>query len=157
MEVTVKHDSNSGAVIQARCSGATAGSLCVFCFKETKTAQHLFCFCEVSRQIWKLVFQWMGVTEINNRDVLNDFVAFGKVIKVKNRRGIKHLIWLTVVWNLWIARNEILFKGGAAFVTSILMAIKHSAWGWFKARKGRKCGVSWEEWISCPMGSLLLL
>lgn len=32
----------------------------VLCFKEEETVAHMFCECEVSRQIWRGVFTWLG-------------------------------------------------------------------------------------------------
>lgn len=46
-----------------------------------------------------------------------------------------------MVWNIWYARNSILFKGGTVNVKSVVMAVIYIAWGWFKARKRRNCGV----------------
>lgn len=56
-------------------------------------------------------------------------------IKGKKERGIKHLIWIAVVWNLRSARNKVLFRGEVVNM-KICMSVIYTAWGWFVARKG---------------------
>lgn len=67
-------------------------------------------------------------------------MEFGGQVKGKSQRGVKHLIWIAVMWNLSRARDKVVFKGEAVFVISTVMSIKYVAWGWFVARKGRNSG-----------------
>lgn len=122
-----------------------------------ETTSHLFCECEITGKIWELVYQWLGVDEAQDGNVICHFREFERLTKGTRRKGEKYLIWLAAVWNIWIVRNKVVFKGEVVFISSVLLAIKHGAWRWFKARKGRNCGVSWSDWFNWPMGCLLCL
>lgn len=128
---------------------------CVFCFKETETISHLFCTCVMTKEIWNRILAWMGTDMLCNIKLVTNFMHFGEIFKGKKRKGIKHLIWIAVVWNIWSARNKILFKGVVVTVKYFIMSVIYTAWGWFKARRGRNCGVVLSDWINCPMAYLL--
>lgn len=83
--------------------------------------------------------------------IVANFMTFGEKFNKRRRKGIKHLIWIVVVWN---ARNNVIFRGGAVNVKSIVMVVVYTSWGWFIA-KGRNCGVGFSNWFNCPMGCLL--
>lgn len=136
---------------------STRDLCCVFCFKEIKTASHLFCRCEVMRKIWSLVLLWLDTDEDQYDCVVSSFLEFGRKLKGKKRRRVKHLIWIAVVWNIWAARNKVVFKGEVVNVKSIVMSIKYTAWVWFIAMKGRNSGALLSDWFYCPIGCLLLV
>lgn len=125
---------------------------CVLCFRENESVEHLFLACNVVKSIWSQVFSWMGVPIVEPEDVISHFVEFGKMVKGRKQKGVKHLIWMAVVWNIWLARNKVIFQGEVASVPSIVSGIKDVAWCWFKARRGRNCGVVWSDWYNCPLG-----
>lgn len=82
------------------------------------------------------MFSWMDMDVVQNNCVVSSFLEFGGKLIGKKRRGVKHLIWIAVVWNIWAARNKVVFKGEVVNVKSIVMAIKYTAWSWFIARNG---------------------
>lgn len=60
---------------------------------------------------------------ILHSDLVTNFMQFGENFKRKKRRGIKHLIWIAVVWNIWSARNKTLFKGKIVNAKSVVMSV----------------------------------
>lgn len=130
---------------------------CVFCFLEDETVSHLFLNCHIIKNIWQLVFSWLGEPYCDEDDVTTHFMEFGKMIKGKRQKRVKHLIWLAVIWNIWMARNRVVFKGEVLSIPSLLLGIKDTAWCWFKARKGKNCQAGWAEWYNSPLGVISTL
>jgi len=62
-------------------------------------------YCTFSQQVWKEVFGWMGVEELNKNDGVMDMFKFSKLIKEKKVKRVKHLIWLANTWNIWLINH----------------------------------------------------
>ncbi|XP_058741966.1 uncharacterized protein LOC131614391 [Vicia villosa] len=84
---------------------------CVFCFQEMETSSPHFDSCPFTRRIWNKVGQWIGDNvNLQNEDLRNFLDHFDKIKAVKERLTVG-VIWIAVMWNLWMIRNAILFKG----------------------------------------------
>ena len=130
---------------------------CVLCSSEDETIKHIFLDCRVAKKIWQQVCLWLDVPIVEGEDIQAHFMAFGKLIKGKKQKRVKHLIWMAVIWNIWLTRNKVIFKEEATTILVMISGIKDCAWAWFKARQGRTCWVGWSDWYNCPMGCLLSL
>jgi hypothetical protein len=64
------------------------------------------------------------------------------------------LIWQTVTWSLWKARNSLIFEGKKFKVYEIVDAIKHRSLEWFIARKHVSVCIPY-EWEKFPLDCLL--
>lgn len=102
---------------------STRDLCCVLCFKEIETTTHLFCRCEFTKKVWRKIVSWIRLDVDVQDDVLINFFQFGELIKGRKRRELKHLLWIAVVYNLWVARNKVLFRGEVTNVRSIVMSI----------------------------------
>lgn len=72
----------------------------VFCFKEIETISQLFGTCEVTKEIWSRIFAWLGVDANLSSDLVSNVIQFGEFFKGKQRRGIRHLIWIATDYRL---------------------------------------------------------
>jgi hypothetical protein len=82
------------------------------------------------------------------------FHSFGFPFKCKVRTKGINLIWQTVLWSIWLARNSLIFDGVRLQVTDIVEAIKYRSLKWFLARKVGVVHLSY-EWEKYPLECLL--
>ncbi|GKV36397.1 hypothetical protein SLEP1_g44538 [Rubroshorea leprosula] len=83
---------------------------CALCNEEEeKDSTHLFLNCKIVRWVWMACSKWWGTNIMMNRDCWNTFQLIGKGIKGSNIREGMDCIWKTIVWSMWIARNQKIF------------------------------------------------
>jgi hypothetical protein len=110
-------------------------SLCVWCHSELESEVHLFTKCDVAVKVWSAIHSWLGLITAVPGNLTLSFESFGFPFKCKKRRKGFNLIWQTVNWSLWLARNTFIFEGKTLKVYEIVDAIKHRSLDWFIASK----------------------
>jgi len=76
---------------------------CLFC-SEDESIHHLFFDCVVSRQIWYLISECLGV------NIGANFISIG-IMWLSNKRFLVHnVITSATLWGLWKLRNELCFQ-----------------------------------------------
>jgi hypothetical protein len=109
---------------------------CVFCFKEHEDINHLFFNCNVSEEVWRAIFRWMGLHVAPCVSICNHFTLFGDSLKATNNKRSRHIIWLAMTWCLWRKRNNILFLSEFVNVSSLVEQIMYNiAWFWLIGRE----------------------
>jgi hypothetical protein len=104
-------------------------------------------------EVWVAIYAWIGLSTVVPGNVSISFEAFGFPFKCKKRRKGLNLIWQTVAWSLWLARNRFIFDGTSLKVQEVVEAIKHRSLEWFIAR--RFPGVClFYEWEKLPLDCL---
>jgi hypothetical protein len=134
----------------------TASSLAcyVWCGGEMESESHLFTTCTVAVDVWRAVYSWLGVCTVVPGNIFQSFESFGYPFKCKKRAKGLILIWQTVIWCLWKARNSIIFEGKVQRIYDIVEAIKRRSLEWFTARKFAGVCMLY-EWEKAPLLCLL--
>jgi hypothetical protein len=132
----------------------TPHSQCVWCHSELESEVHLFTKCEVAVEVWRAIHSWLGLTTAVPGNLALSFESFGFPFKCKKRKKGMNLIWQTVTWSLWIARNNFIFEGKKLKVYEIVDAIKHRSLDWFIASKFAGVCLLY-EWEKFPLECLL--
>jgi hypothetical protein len=127
---------------------------CVFCMLVEETESHLFSCCPVAVDVWTAINAWLGVSTAVPCNLSLSFQSFGFPFKCKVRTKGINLIWQTVLWSIWLARNSLIFDGVRLHVTDIVEAIKYRSLKWFLARKVGVVHLSY-EWEKYPLECLL--
>jgi hypothetical protein len=127
-----------------------AQALCVWCSSEVETENHLFMTCPVAVTVWTAVHAWLGLITAVPGNVSLSFQAFGFPLKTKKSAKGFMLIWQTVVWSLWKARNSLIFDGKKVEIYEIVDAIKYRSLDWFRARKYDSICIPY-EWEKFPI------
>jgi hypothetical protein len=115
--------------------GSPSQAFCARCQLGVETEAHLFMTCSVAVEVWIAIYAWIGLSTVVPGNVSLSFEAFGFPFKCKRRRKGLNLIWQTVTWSLWLARNTLIFDGKTLKVYDIVDAIKRRSLEWFIARK----------------------
>jgi hypothetical protein len=105
-------------------------------------------------EVWAAVHLWLGVCTAAPGSIHHSFEAFGFPFKCKKREKGIILIWQTMTWSLWLARNSTIFEGKLPKVYDIVEAIKHRSLEWFIARKFPGVCLFY-EWEKLPLLCLL--
>ena len=88
-------------------------SPCFTCEQEEDNVDHILAQCVYARQVWFLCFRELGVDEAlipTTEDTLGDWwVSARKRIDKRHRRGFDTLC-ISVYWNLWKQRNDVVFR-----------------------------------------------
>jgi hypothetical protein len=124
-----------------------SSSCCVWCPLIDESESHLFFTCPVAVEVWTAVWAWLGFVTVVPGNAIQSFESFGVPFRNKLRIKGLNLIWQTVVWSIWLARNSLIFEGVKMEGHQIMDAIKHRSFQWFIARKqGVVClSLEWEK------------
>jgi hypothetical protein len=119
-------------------------ALCAWCSSEVETEAHLFMTCLVAVAVWTAIHAWLGLSTAVPGNVSLSFQAFGFPLKTKKCAKGFMLIWQTVAWSLWKARNSLIFYGKKVEINEIVDAIKYRSLEWFRARKHASVCIPYE-------------
>jgi hypothetical protein len=82
------------------------GGNCVWCDSSPGSAKHLFAHCWFGHRVWYEIFKWFGVLMVMPHNLMSLLDCFcASVYNKRSKRGFL-LVWHTVVWSIWRARNQ---------------------------------------------------
>jgi hypothetical protein len=111
---------------------------------------HLFFSCPLAVEVWTMVMAWLGLVTAVPGNAFHSFESFGVPFRTNTRIKGLILIWQTVVWSIWLARNALIFEGVKKEGHEIVDAIKHRSLQWFIARKQGVVCLAY-EWEKLPL------
>ena len=110
--------------------------LCPFCNQVTESVSHIFTQCRLTRRVWDLVIEWLGLHTLkpNTWPTLSfqDWWLLLTDGSTPNRKAISTLA-LLVTWELWTERNARVFKHKSTPPPVIFDRIKKEARLWVLA------------------------
>jgi hypothetical protein len=106
------------------------GGNCVWCANFSESANHLFLHCSVAHRVWCEIFKWLGVVVVMPANSFHLFDCFSEAgVNKKSRKGLR-LVWHTAIWELWRARNNLIFNNIREEPMDIVEGIKVLSWRW---------------------------
>lgn len=84
--------------------------LCPLCNKGNQTNAHLLITCEYTREVIDWVFKWCGIQNksfATIKDFIDYAVAWGNCPRNKS---ILNMVFCCFIWNIWMTRNDEVFK-----------------------------------------------
>jgi hypothetical protein len=126
-----------------------AGRNCVWCDQDPESANHLFLHCRTAHKVWYEIFKWLGLVVVMPPNILSLFACVSDAARSNKVRSGFLLVWHTVLWSLWRARNDDIFNGVKKGVVDTVEDIKVLSWKWSVDRlKISPC--LFYEWIWDP-------
>ncbi|XP_058749960.1 uncharacterized protein LOC131622973 [Vicia villosa] len=127
---------------------------CVFCSSAEEDSNHLFVGCPVLEKVWEKIGVWIGTSISLSNLELRNYLAFFDKIKVLDERLTVGIIWMAVVWNFWIMRNAIVFRGCTFSFDECVSAIVLSSWKWFRAVNISSVYCNFHVWNILPLNCI---
>lgn len=122
--------------------------------KAEETPIHLFSKCRFATSVWFKVQVWLGFKMVFAEDMENLLLNFASAIPHKGKE-----IWLTtwhgLIWFIWKARDEVIFKGTISTPSEIFELIKINMWYWMKSRNKLFSTSVLMDWELCPGEAIL--
>ena len=130
-------------------------TICNRCGYCSESTDHLFVECLFARSIWWNVLVWMRVPWPTNCESLNDLVQL--LLDSPGSKKWKRIVYTVVmatVWNIWLARNRMVFDGKFIPVRRSVEAIKEDSFMWVSNRSNLP-QTSWEKWSEFSVSNML--
>ncbi|GKV35275.1 hypothetical protein SLEP1_g43574 [Rubroshorea leprosula] len=103
---------------------------CEFCGYQMEETSHIFTHCKVAYDLWNACFRWWGIRTALDREGSKVFQQHSSGLKVAEIREGWRCIWLVVVWTVWLARNDSIFKGKEADKCRLLELVQLRSFSW---------------------------
>ncbi|KAK3222417.1 hypothetical protein Dsin_009442 [Dipteronia sinensis] len=105
---------------------------CPLCRSSSETVDHLFLHCSWSWEVWSGCMQWWGVNSCPNNLIKDWIEGWNGLCPSMNRKGVWNILFFTVVWTIWEARNDLVFKAKEANISLSMDWVKFRVAWWFK-------------------------
>ncbi|WJX96105.1 hypothetical protein P8452_77351 [Trifolium repens] len=107
---------------------------CVWCGDSRETSTHLFLHCKLALGVWYQIFKWLGVIIVVPPNLFHLFDCLSEAAKNgKSRKGFR-LVWHSVIWCMWKARNDLIFNNVRKELLEVVEEIKIISWRWSAVR-----------------------
>jgi hypothetical protein len=113
-----------------RLIGEDESKRCVFCDSEDESALHLFLHCGMINNVRREVMRWLDFNVITPPNLFIHALCWSREVRTKRLRRGAWLIWHTVVWVVWKARNNRIFNNKIIGVEEMVDQIKAMSWQW---------------------------
>lgn len=102
-----------------------------FCNSALDETAHTLLHCPLSYGMWMLIYNWIGVDVVIPADLKSHhFLQHEGLLHNRISKSCWQLVWFSVVWSLWLLRNEIIFKGCGADYVKLFDLTRIRAWNW---------------------------
>lgn len=114
--------------------------MCPLCNLELETVNHLLVNCEFKHAVQYWIFRWCGIQPGRfscSKEFIEGTHLWGNCPK---KRLIGNTILFCLLWNVWIYRNEKVFKQMNTSATKVVDNIIPQSFAWCKHRSSFGCG-----------------
>ncbi|KAJ9555174.1 hypothetical protein OSB04_009788 [Centaurea solstitialis] len=127
----------------------TSSTFCPLCESEEETVEHLFHSCSAVKDLWRWFFDWCLIN-VGQQASFNQFLF--KILEcgksLKSRKFLEAAVG-GLVWFIWKARNNLIFKGVKFSASMVKDEFQATLFSWMKYRANCKF-LLWSLWCSCP-------
>jgi hypothetical protein len=116
-----------------------------------ETADHLFLGCNVFRQVWVLIFHWLGFSFVCPGNIKDHYTQFTRLAGLP-RPSYSYLkvIWLASIWEIWKDRNNCIFKSTVTDPHRILDKVKRVSFLWLSSNSV-PLAFGFHDWWRYPL------
>ncbi|GKV33677.1 hypothetical protein SLEP1_g42153 [Rubroshorea leprosula] len=126
---------------------------CGICGEEEEDAKHLFLRCNMVRWLWMACAKWWGIKVTLEEDCWNTSQIPEREQKEKCIRDGCDCIWNSLVWTVWLARNQKTFQGKEINREKLLELIQLKSFHWITTKKER-FAFTLTDWFLNPVACL---
>jgi hypothetical protein len=108
---------------------------CVWCDGGGESSSsHLFLHCNVALKVWYAIFNWLGVVIVMPPNLFILFECLSETASSKKGKNCFRLVWHSVIWVIWLARNNVIFNNVIKEPLEIIEDDKVISWKWSAVR-----------------------
>ena len=115
---------------QLKRRGMTFANRCFMCEEEEETIDHLLIHCKFAKMLWDLFLSIVGISWVFPHSVLHTLLAWQGCAVGKKRKKIWLAAPLCLFWNLWRARNRLVFENEVPSAQIIKANFVTNLWSW---------------------------
>ena len=115
---------------QLKRRGMTFANRCFMCEKEEEIIDHLLIHCKFAKMLWDLILSIVGISWVFPQSVLCTLLAWQGAAVGKKRKKIWFAAPLCLFWNLWRARNRLVFENEVPLAQRIKANFVTNLWTW---------------------------
>ncbi|GLT28862.1 hypothetical protein SLA2020_037660 [Shorea laevis] len=128
--------------------GSEEDQSCVLCGKKAESVNHLLFSCPIAWKVWSSCYQWWGINVAPQEKGWNHLIQHAGLFNNKFAKEAWKVIWFAVAWNMWLWRNQKIFKAKLEPQDKMIEVIKFQTFQWIKAKQWPE--ISKELWYICP-------
>ena len=115
---------------QLKCRGMEFANRCFMCEEEEETIDHLLIHCNFAKVLWDLFLSIVGISWVFPHSVLNNLLAWQGASVGKKRKKIWLAAPLCLFWNIWRARNRLVFENEVPNAQRTKASFVTNLWSW---------------------------
>ncbi|GKV44547.1 hypothetical protein SLEP1_g51717 [Rubroshorea leprosula] len=124
--------------------------MCEMCRGSIEDVNHLFSHCKVAFLVKSKCAQWWRFLSVQLENCLNDFEQQKPLIKDPSVRAGWDVVWFSIIWSLWLARNARIFRNQEHEADKIFELVRLRAFNWIKGRTA-SYSFSFHDWMLEPV------
>ena len=121
---------------QLKRRGMSFANKCFMCEEEEETIDHLLIHCNFAKMLWNLFLSIVGISWVFPHSVLHTLLSWQGAAVGKKRRKIWFAAPLCLFWNLWRARNMVVFENEVPSAQRIKVNFVSNLWTWANLYSG---------------------
>lgn len=126
--VLLNHLSTKDQLLKRNIIHSARDILCVMCFEEEETLDHLFLHSLVSKNIWRGILVWLGMDEGSFANCIKAFNFYSDSPQKYLSMDNISMFWFIMWWSIWLGRNNILFCSFVVSIDDIVAYFKFLTW-----------------------------
>ncbi|XVE77345.1 hypothetical protein DITRI_Ditri13aG0055200 [Diplodiscus trichospermus] len=148
---------------------------CSLCGSESETTNHLFFSCKVSWIVWSHWSNLWGISWAGSMKAWQFLIQWHYLFPYSCKDELSRITFCAVIWSIWLASNEIIFRGSRLDIGKIIDLSKIRCAEWVKSKWPHLCiaihdiirhpnvivippksslNRTLTEWIAPPFGAL---
>ena len=115
---------------QLKRRGMTFANRCFMCEEEEETIDHLMIHCKFTKMLWDLILSIVGISWVFPQSVIHTLLAWQGAAVGKKRKKIWFAAQQCLFWNIWRARNRLVFENEVPSTQRIKANFVTNLWTW---------------------------
>ena len=121
---------------QLKRRGMYFANRCFMCEEEEENIDHLLIHCKFAKMLWDLLLSIVGISWVFPHSVIHTLLAWQGTAVGKKRRKIWFAASLCLFWNIWRARNLLVFENEVPSAQRIKVNFVSNLWTWANLHSG---------------------
>lgn len=102
-------------------------SRCRLCEEDCEeNAAHLFLSCRFASEVWQILLSWLKLKSNGADNLKESLINFNNSTQRKTQE-IYRIFWHCTVWQIWLARNRVIFKGDKSSAAELIELVKYNS------------------------------